>query len=102
MVFFELSDTAAYQAEYLDLGTEMRGLEQMKASRNKLRNLASLMIQYTLSMSSNDCGGTSEYSEFFTALRQCYYIPELREELSTELMNVLAVVESTYLEEERR
>jgi len=52
-------------------------------------------------MSSNDCGGGSEYSEFFTTIRKIVGIPEVREELSAELKDVLAVVESTYLEEER-
>jgi len=52
-------------------------------------------------MSSSDCGGTTEYSEFFISIRAVYGIPELRDELSTELKDVLAVVESNYLEEEK-
>lgn len=71
------------------------------------------MTRYTVSMSSSDCGGTTEYSEFFISLREVFGVPgeslclikyfiELREELSGELKDVLAVVESNYLEEERR
>ena len=32
------------------------------------------MVRYTLSMSSNDCGGSSEYTEFFTTLRRVFGI----------------------------
>jgi len=76
-------------------------LEMMKYARNNLRVLASLLARYMLSMSSDDCGGISEYSEFFSNLRFEFGIPDLREELSTELHDVLAVVDSNYLEEER-
>ncbi len=54
------------------------------------------MVRYTLSMSSNDCGGSSEFSEFFMTIRKVMGIPELRAELSSELKDVLAVVESNY------
>jgi len=101
-VLFELGDMAAAEAENLKLVAAETNFEEMKVSRQRLRELASLMVRYTLSMSSNDCGGRSEYSEFFTTIRQVYGIPELRAELSSELKDVLAVVESNYLEEERR
>lgn len=100
-VLYELSDVAAFQAETLQFTNEVN-LEEMKNWRNKLRHLASLVVRYTLAMSSNDCGGTSEYSDFFTNLRSVFGIQALREELSNELKDVLAVVESNYLEEERR
>jgi len=99
-VLFSLSDLAAAQAEHLV--SDERNLEDMKMQRERLRELASLMVRYTLAMSSNDCGGSSEYTEFFTTIRQVYGIPELRAEISTELKDVLAVVESNYMEEERR
>lgn len=99
VVFEELSELAAIQAENL---TTDSTFEQMQRQRNRLRNLASVMTRYTVSMSSSDCGGTTEYSEFFISLREVFGVPELREELSGELKDVLAVVESNYLEEERR
>jgi len=101
LVLYELSDVAAVQAETLRFTNEVN-LEEMKDWRNKLRHLASLVVRYTLAMSSNDCGGTSEYSDFFTCLRSVFGILSLREELSGELKDILAVVESNYLEEERR
>ncbi len=124
-VLYELSELAALQAEHLKLFSAEANFEEIKTSRQKLRELAALMVRYTLSMSSNDCGGTSDYSEFFTTMRQVYLfnlvlsrsisdkgssllivfiygIPELRAELSAELKDVLAVIESNYLEEERR
>lgn len=101
-VLFELSDLAASQAEKMKMVTTSVDLADMKTSRDSLRELASSMVRYTLGMSSNDCGGTSEYSDFFSSLRRMFGIPQLREELSNELKDVLAVVESNYLEEERR
>jgi len=101
LVLYELSDMAAAQAETLNFD-EASNFAQIKNSRNTLRNLASLMVRYTLGMSSNECGGTSEYSDFFTSLREVFGVPELRDELSNELKDVLAVVESNYMEEERR
>jgi len=43
------------------------------------------MIQYTLQMSSEDCGGLSEYVSFFSALREVFAIADQRKELSSEL-----------------
>jgi len=74
----------------------------MKNLREKLRELSSRLVRYTISMSTNDCGGISEYSEFFGGLREVFSIPELRVELSGELKDVLALLESYYLEEEKR
>ena len=102
-VLFEISDLAASQADNVKLvALENANFDEIKASRQRLRELAALMVRYTLSMSSNDCGGNSDYSEFFTAVRRVFNIHELRAELSAELKDVLAVVESHYLEEERR
>ncbi len=42
-------------------------------------------------MSSNDCGGLSEYSEFFTALRHCLSIPEQRAEIEDGKVGMFAV-----------
>jgi len=101
-VLYELSNLAASQADNLKLMASEISFNDMKVSRQKLRDLAALMVRYTLSMSSDDCGGSSEYSEFFTTIRKVFGIPELRAEISQELKDVLAVVETHYLEEERR
>jgi len=101
-VLYELSDLAASQAEALKIVTSDINFQEMKQSRQKLRELAAIMARYTLSMSSDDCGGSSEYAEFFTTLRNVFGIKLLRDELSQELKDVLAVVEANYMEEERR
>jgi len=92
LVFLQLSDLAAAQAEHLNIS--QGSFEALRHSRNRLRDLSSRMVRYTLSMTSNDCGGITEYSEFFTSLRVVFGIPELREELSGELKDVLALLES--------
>lgn len=43
------------------------------------------MLQYTLQMSSEDCGGLTEYVEFFSNLRDVFSIADQRKELSSEL-----------------
>jgi len=101
-VLYELSELAASQAENLSLVSAETNFLQMKQSRQTLRELAAIMVRYTLSMSSDDCGGSSEYSDFFTTLRRVFGIRESRDELSQELKDVLAVVEANYMEEERR
>jgi len=103
MVFNELSDLAVRQAEYFQnvLSSSKTELKLIKDARDQLRNLATNLARFTLGMSSSDCGGTTEYSEYFVNLRREFGIPELRSEISEELKDVLAVVESNYLEEER-
>jgi len=71
-------------------------------ARDNLFQLATLMTRYTLQMSSDDCGGLSEYLEFFSALRKIFRIREQRSELRDEIQDVLALVESSYLEEQRK
>jgi len=44
-------------------------LPEMAKLRTELGSLAALMTRYTLQMSSDDCGGLSEYVEFFSSLR---------------------------------
>jgi len=60
------------------------------------------MTRYTLQMSNDDCGGLSEYIEFFSSLRQVFRIRKQREELRDEIQDVLSLVESSYLEEQRK
>ncbi|KAL6054699.1 X8 domain-containing protein, variant 2 [Balamuthia mandrillaris] len=101
VVLLELSNLAAYQAENLKLESET-GFEGLKAYRTQLRDLATLMLRYSLGMSSDDCGGLSEYAHFFSTLRKVYGIPAYRMELSEEIRGVLGIVESGFLEEQRR
>jgi len=70
--------------------------------RTQLGSLAALMTRYTLQMSSDNCGGLSEYVEFFTTLRTIFGIRNQRNELREEIQDVLALVESSYLEEQRK
>lgn len=60
------------------------------------------MTSYTLQMSGDDCGGLIEYLEFFTATRKVFAIENQRQELSSELHEVLAIMESNYAEETQK
>jgi len=66
-------------------------LPEMSRERQKLIQLVTIMTQYTMQMSSNDCGGLSEYVAFFSALREVFAIGEQRKELSSELRDVLSL-----------
>jgi len=76
-------------------------------ARRELVKLATLVARYTIQMSSDECGGLSEYVEYFSALRKVKRIPELshsssffqifsirnqRDELDNEVRNVLSIV----------
>jgi len=58
------------------------------------------MPRYTLQMGHS--GGLSEYLEYFSALRKIFRIKDQRNELREEIQDVLALVESSYLDEQRR
>eukprot|EP01117_Protostelium_nocturnum_P004568 TRINITY_DN1645_c0_g2_i3.p1 TRINITY_DN1645_c0_g2~~TRINITY_DN1645_c0_g2_i3.p1 ORF type:complete len:545 (+),score=186.27 TRINITY_DN1645_c0_g2_i3:29-1636(+) len=102
LVFLELSDMAAANAERLQIVAESTFDNNIKGIRDQLRELSSRLVRYTISMSTNDCGGISEYSEFFGSLRDSFGIPALRKEISGELKDFLALLESFYWEEEKR
>jgi hypothetical protein len=101
LVLDTLSTNAAAEADKVMVLGENQ-LFKMERLRARLRKLATEMVRYTLSLSSSECGGISEYSEFFRSLREVFGIADLRSELSEELGSVLSLVESGYLEEERR
>jgi len=103
-VLAELSHLSATAAEHLGLESIMMGdtLEKLEKNRTQLRYLAVLLINYSLGMSSDDCGGLSEYSDFFATMRQVLRIPETRQEIREEIHDVLGIVEGGYLEEQRR
>jgi hypothetical protein len=60
------------------------------------------MTRFTLQMGSDNCGGLTEYVNFFTALRKIYRIKQQRKELREEIQDVLSLVEQSYIEEERK
>jgi hypothetical protein len=100
-VLEEISHMTATEADELGLGVP-GDIPQIQFTRMRLRRLAGVMMRYTLSMSSDDCGGLSEYSEFFTSLRECFGIPQTRAEIDDELSHVMSLVESSYIEERRK
>jgi len=60
------------------------------------------MTRFTLQMGSDNCGGLSEYVDFFTALRKIFRIKSQRKELREEIQDVLSLVDQSYNEEERK
>ena len=62
----------AAQAEDPRLFSVKDDLELTKFQRDKLRALANNMTRFSMSISRNDCGGSSEYAEFFKNMRAEY------------------------------
>lgn len=107
-ILLELSNISAFAGSLLKSISSVRedtnfeeGLKHISEMRNTLGSIAALMTRYTLQMSSDDCGGLSEYVEFFSALRNIFGIRKQRNELREEIQDVLALVESSYIEEQR-
>jgi hypothetical protein len=100
-VLLELSNLSAACGQLLRRVTHV-SLKEMSVYRQRLIELATLMTRYTLQMSSDDCGGLSEYIEFFIALRDIFGTKPQRQELREEIQEVMALVESNYLEEQRK
>lgn len=113
-VLEELSTLAATYADFMQidenqdslevrsLSRQQTGLKEIEISRVQMKELATLVARFTISMSSDDCGGGSEYSEFFSTIRQTFGIPHQRAELREELQDTFALLESGFLEERRR
>lgn len=57
-----------------------------------------LVTCYTLQLSSDDCGGHTEYIEFFSALRRVFRVLEQRRELEHEIEDILKLVQNDYIE----
>lgn len=112
-VLEELSTLAATYADFMQIdendSLEARhfsrlqtGMKEIEMSRVQMKELATLVARFTISMSSDDCGGGTEYSEFFSTIRQTFGIPHQRAELREELQDTFALLESGFLEERRR
>jgi len=101
-VLEELGSLAASYADNMQLELDKATMQEIESSRKQMKELATMVARFTISMSSDDCGGLSEYSEFFTTLRQTFDIPHHRAELREELQDTFSLLESNYLEERRR
>jgi hypothetical protein len=62
--------------------------------RRELTALAMMLAKYSSSMSSDDCGGRTEFREFFAAVRRAYGVGLLKSELRSDLRDTLTMVES--------
>lgn len=98
-VLSELGYLSMGQADMLRTDTSF---DEMEKYRFQLRELAAMMVRYTLSMSSDDCGGRSEYAHFFSDLRHVLGTPSAKQEIREQIDDVLAIVESQYMEEQKK
>jgi len=73
-------------------------LDELSTILKKLYVLSGLVTCYTLQLSSDDCGGHTEYIEFFSALRRVFRVLEQRIELEHEIEDILKLVQNDYIE----
>lgn len=97
-----LSELGYLSMEKADMLRTDISFDDMEKSRSRLRELAAMMVRYTLSMSSNDCGGRSEYTHFFSDLRHVLGTPLAKQEIRKQIGVVLGIVESQYMEEQKK
>eukprot|EP01087_Luapelamoeba_hula_P023302 TRINITY_DN8547_c0_g1_i2.p1 TRINITY_DN8547_c0_g1~~TRINITY_DN8547_c0_g1_i2.p1 ORF type:complete len:800 (-),score=189.59 TRINITY_DN8547_c0_g1_i2:79-2478(-) len=100
-VLYELANLSSKQADVLTIDSNI-SMSHMERNRLQLRSLATTMVRYTLSMSSDECGGCSEYSQFFSTIRKVLNIPKAKNEIRKQIDDMFAIVESGYLEEEKK
>eukprot|EP01125_Pyxidicula_operculata_P017420 TRINITY_DN6104_c0_g1_i1.p1 TRINITY_DN6104_c0_g1~~TRINITY_DN6104_c0_g1_i1.p1 ORF type:complete len:582 (+),score=120.97 TRINITY_DN6104_c0_g1_i1:389-2134(+) len=103
-ILLELSNMSSNSAELLKIIAKKgeNSLGDIVKIRNDLFSMAVMMTRYTIQMGSHDCGGLSDYVEFFSSLRSIFRIRQRRHELRADIQDVLALVESSYLEEQRK
>ncbi len=97
----KLSYLAALESQNLPAPGSNRSLAEKDVIRRKLMSLATLLVRYRSAMASDDCGGRSEFREYFQTLRQVFSVAALKDELREELQDTLAIVESDWMEEKR-
>ena len=79
----KLSFLAALQSQNLPnpQSSETKTLKEKEKVRRNLISLATMLVRYRSSMASDDCGGRTEFREYFKELRRVYNIAALKSEL---------------------
>lgn len=77
---------------------DVRSAEDLGLSREALRSLILDVVRYTSTLTSDDCGGLTEYVELFQAVRQVYRIEAQRAELRAEVAELSALADAAHRE----
>lgn len=85
-----------------DADVDALSLEELRERRGGLRRLAARMVQYTVAISFDDCGGSTDYVRFFAACRRVHGIQAQRAELRKEIEELLGLVDQQTREIEER
>ena len=96
-----LSELAATNGAYLASSGEGEQLAQPGKLRRLFQSLATLMAQYTLTMPPDDCGGPTEYVDFFEGMRRVFGVHAQLAELRQELAEVTTLIETKWMDEQR-
>lgn len=77
-----------------------RDPESARAARDALTGSVERLVQYSVAVSTEECGGLADHEAFYRALRTVHGIREQRAELRAEVAEVFGLVEARYREAE--
>lgn len=100
-ILLQLSKLSSYSGTLLKHVRDSH-VDDLNRIRKRLFYFANLMTRYTLQMLNDDCGGSSEFTYYFTTIRQIFRIKEQRLELRDEIHDVLNLIEKSFLEQKRK
>jgi len=83
VILEKLSYLAALRSQNLPSPGERSSMSisEKDQIRRELMELATMLVKYRSSMASDDCGGRSEFREFFQTVRRTYQVADLKQEL---------------------
>jgi len=73
LILSQLAKLSAITGNQLRWITGKASVKEMVRGRRELLSHVALVTQYTLQMSTDDCGGYTEYVQFFVSARKVYY-----------------------------
>lgn len=93
-----LAELAANASGFV-LDLEIRDLRSRRA---EIEELVVELTRYTITLTGEDCGGPTEYAEFFSAVRTVHNIGPQRDELRAEIAELNALLQAAEEQLERR
>lgn len=75
---------------------------RLRYQQSEIEALVVELARYTLTLTSEDCGGPSDYSDFFSAVRRVHNISAQRDELRAEMAELNGLLKAAEDQTERR
>lgn len=82
--------------ELASLLGEIRDLRDLPKHKRTMSSIMVKTVRYTVHLSGTDCGGPTEYVDFFRAMQDVHDIPATREELRHEVEELEGIISAGY------